>query len=98
MRVMLLLLPLSLSLLACGNSAPGGKSDAEWLADEYMKDCRGTPALNPKAARELAELCSCATAKIRASGIKRADGDEAKDRMIQYAGEACVRQVYGSKG
>jgi hypothetical protein len=95
MRVFVALLPIA--LLGCGNStsAHGQSREANYIADRFDSDCRSATAPNPKAAKELAQLCTCSTKQIR-STIHDGDSHEVTDRKIDQARTDCIKQVYPS--
>ncbi|HEX4739368.1 MAG TPA: hypothetical protein VH331_17610 [Allosphingosinicella sp.] len=89
-----LLLPLALA--GCGKGGSADDPFVESIAQTIDADCQRIAPSNPKAAREHQQLCACTTQKIRASGMKASDGDEANDDKIHAAQQACRQQVYGS--
>jgi hypothetical protein len=96
MKVLIALLPIA--LLGCGysgssTSGNGEGYEANSIADRFDVDCRSAQAPNAKAAKELAELCSCSTKQIR-STIHAGDSREVTDSKIDHARLDCIRQVY----
>jgi hypothetical protein len=85
---------LVVALFGCGNS-PNGTADgfANSVAEQFMADCKKTTAPNPKAAKELEQLCSCTTNKLR-STVRNGDGDSLVTDKIRQAQEACLQEVY----
>jgi hypothetical protein len=96
MRFIIVLLPIA--LLGCGNSDGSSTENvvgqkATHIADRLGADCKAATAPNPKAAKELDQLCSCATQQIR-STIREDDPREVTDQKIDQARMDCLRQVY----
>jgi hypothetical protein len=96
MRVVLALA--TIALLGCGNSAGNGTGnaggrEAEYIANQFDADCRSISAPNPKAAKQLDQLCSCSTKQIR-STIRDGDSHEVTDKKIDQARSDCLREIY----
>jgi hypothetical protein len=92
MRFFAALLPIV--LLGCGNAETNGYGrEANYIADRFDADCRSASAPNPKAAKELDQLCTCSTKQIR-STIHDGDPREVTDQKIDQARTDCLRQVY----
>ena len=88
---------LTIALLGCGNSANdsgnGPGREANYIADRFDTDCRSVSAPNPKAAKELDQLCACSTKQVR-STIHDGDPREVTDQKIDQARMDCLKQVY----
>ena len=89
---------LSIALFGCSNSGSNDPAkepgrEANYIADRFDADCRSATAPNPKAAKELDQLCSCSTKQIR-STIHDGDAREVTDQKIDRARTDCLRQVY----
>ncbi len=94
----LAVLMLSVALFGCGNSpkedsSAGGDVFAKFVAKRYDQDCRASSAPNPKAAKELDQLCSCMSERILAT-VRYGDSDDVVNRKIDEHGQTCMRQVY----
>jgi hypothetical protein len=87
---------LAIALLGCDNSPSHGNGngrEANYIADQFDVDCRSARAPNPKAAKELDQLCTCSTKQIR-STIRDGDSRDVTDRKIDQARVDCIKQVY----
>jgi hypothetical protein len=96
MRVVIALA--AVALLGCGNPARSdaggaGGREADYIAHQFDADCRSISAPNPKAAKELDQLCTCSTKQIR-STIRDGDSREVTDKKIDQARTDCLRKVY----
>ena len=89
---------LCVALVGCGNSPSNNSSVesdvfAKFVAKRYDQDCRSANAPDPKAAKELDQLCSCMTEKILAT-VQHGDKDDVVNGKIDEHQQACMRQVY----
>ncbi len=96
-RTMSIALLLAVALAGCGRHDSAGKSFADTIASTFEADCLQAQTGAGKAAQLHKQLCTCATEKIRASGLKASDGDKVNDDKIHAAEQVCRQQVYGDK-
>ena len=85
-------------LFGCGNSGSNGTGaaagrEAEYIANQFDADCRSINAPNPRAEKELDQLCTCSTKQIR-STVRDGDSREVTDKKIDQARNDCLRKIY----